>query len=186
MAPTESSAVMIIAVITGSSILLIMRWARETWWDYPLPRLRCRRGGDAVAHARRGGDQIDAEFALQPLLRNLHVQQAQKAAAETESQRYGVFRLVEKRRVVELQLAQRVAQRLVFVGLHQNRPAKTIGLMASLPSEAGAGVAASMMVSPTRASATLLDVGDHEALSPAASSSSATGFGVSAPKYSTS
>ena len=70
-------------------------------------------GGDAVAHARRGGDQVDAEFALQALLRDLHVQQAQKSAAEAEAQRDGIFRLVEKRGVVQLQFAEGVAQ--IFV-----------------------------------------------------------------------
>ena len=97
-------------------------------------------GGDAVAHARRGGDQVDIEFALQALLRDLHVQQAEKSAAETEAQRHGIFRLVEKRGVVQLQFAQRVAQNFVIAGSSPgNRPANTMGLMASNPGSGGAG-----------------------------------------------
>ena len=40
-----------------------------------------------VHHARRGGDQVLVELALQALLHDLHVQQAQEAAAEAEAQR---------------------------------------------------------------------------------------------------
>ena len=50
------------------------------------------------SHARRGGDQVDVEFALEALLHDFHVQQAEKSAAKTEAQRDGIFRLVEKAR----------------------------------------------------------------------------------------
>ena len=73
---------------------------------------------DAILHARRGGDEVDIEFALEPLLNNLHVQQAEKAAAKAESQRDGIFRLVKKCGVVELQLAERIAQQFVVGGVH--------------------------------------------------------------------
>ena len=43
--------------------------------------------GKAVAHAGRGGDDIQIELAFQPLGDDLHVQQAKEAAAETEAQR---------------------------------------------------------------------------------------------------
>ncbi len=85
-------------------------------------------GGDAVAHAGRGGDQVDAEFALQPLLHDLHVQQAQKSAAETEAQRHGIFRLVEKRRVVQLQFAEGVAQIFVVARQHGKQAREHHGL----------------------------------------------------------
>src|SRR5258706_3907832 len=74
---------------------------------------------NAVTHARRGGDQVQAEFALQPFLYDFHVQQAEEAAAKTETERHGIFRLVKKRRVVQLQFSQRVAQGLVVVGKHR-------------------------------------------------------------------
>ena len=77
---------------------------------------------NAVAHARRGGDQVEPEFALQPLLHDFHVQQAEESAAKSESQRHGIFRLVKKRGVVQLQFAERVTQRLVIVGEHGKKP----------------------------------------------------------------
>jgi hypothetical protein len=43
-------------------------------------------GRDAVEHARCGRDQIHVVLALEPFLHDLHVQQAQKAAAEAKSQ----------------------------------------------------------------------------------------------------
>ncbi len=85
-------------------------------------------GGDAIAHAGRGGDQVDAELALQAFLHDLHVQQAEEAAAEAEAQRDGVLRLVEERGVIELQLAQRVAQCLVVMRLHRKKAGEDHGL----------------------------------------------------------
>src|SRR5256885_4398211 len=49
-----------------------------------------------VNHGRRGGDQIQVVFALQPLLDDLHVQQAQISTAEPETEGLGSFRLVSK------------------------------------------------------------------------------------------
>ena len=94
---------------------------REISWGCPPPDDLAVGGGDAIAHAGRGGDQVDAEFALEALLHDFHVQQAEEAAAKTEAQRDGIFRLVEKCGVVELQLAQRVAQRFVFVAIAREK-----------------------------------------------------------------
>src|SRR3989454_2078844 len=74
--------------------------------------------GDLVAHAGSGGDQLKIELALQALLNNLHVQQAEKATAEAESERYRAFRLKEKRRIVEAKFVQRLAQLRVLVRVH--------------------------------------------------------------------
>jgi hypothetical protein len=41
-------------------------------------------------HAGRGGDQVQVELALEPLLHDLHVQQAEEAAAEAEAERADV------------------------------------------------------------------------------------------------
>ena len=57
--------------------------------------------GDAIRDRRRGGDQAQAELALEALADDLHVQQAEKAAAEAEAQRHRVLGLVGERRVVE-------------------------------------------------------------------------------------
>ena len=51
-----------------------------------------------VDHAGRGGDQVLVELALQAFLHDLHVQQAQEAAAEAEAQRRRDFRLEAQRR----------------------------------------------------------------------------------------
>ena len=77
----------------------------------------------AVAHQhlvddrRRRRDQVHVVLALEPLLHDVHVQQAEEAAAEAEAQRLRHLGLVVQRRVVELQLVERVAQRLVLVRL---------------------------------------------------------------------
>ena len=68
-----------------------------------------------VAHAGRGGDQVEVVLALQPLLDDLHVQQAEEAAAEAEAQRDRTLRLEEERRIVQPQLLQRFAQQRVLV-----------------------------------------------------------------------
>jgi len=56
-----------------------------------------------VDHRRRGGDEADLKFALQPFLNDLHVQQTKKAATEAKTQRLRRFRLKGKSRIVELQ-----------------------------------------------------------------------------------
>ena len=65
---------------------------------------------DVVDDAGEGGDEIQIELPLQPLLDDLHVEHPQKAAAEAEAQRHGGFRLEGQGGVVELQLLQRVPQ----------------------------------------------------------------------------
>ena len=55
-----------------------------------------------VDDVRRGRDEVDAELAVETLLRNLHVQKAEEAAAEAEAQGRGVLRLEAYRRVVDL------------------------------------------------------------------------------------
>src|SRR6266481_4450159 len=79
---------------------------------------------DAVAHARRRRDQVEPEFALQPLLHNFHVQQAEKAAAKAETERNRIFRLVKERGVVQFQFAERIAQRLVLIGKDRKQSGK--------------------------------------------------------------
>ena len=118
----------------------------------------------AEAHRRRGRDEVEVVLALQPLLDDLHVQQAEEAAAEAEAQRRRRLGLARERRVVEAQLVERVAQVLVAgrvgredAGEHhrlgrleagQRRRARAAGL--------GDGVADARV-------ADLLDVGGEEA-----------------------
>ena len=72
---------------------------------------------DLVDDGRRRRDEVHVVLALEPLLHDVHVQKAQETAAEAEAQRLRDFRLVVQRSVVELQLVERIAQRLVLVGL---------------------------------------------------------------------
>ena len=65
----------------------------------------------------RGGDEVEVVLALQPLLDDLHVQQAEEAAAEAEAERLRGLRLEGEGGVVEPQLLQRVAQVLVVGGV---------------------------------------------------------------------
>ncbi len=62
---------------------------------------------------------VEVVLALQALLHDLHVEQAQEAAAEAEAQRHARFRLVGQRGVAEVQLLERVAQQGVVVGLRR-------------------------------------------------------------------
>ena len=80
---------------------------------------------DLVLHARHGRDEIEIELALEPLLHDLHVQQAEEAAAEAEAERGRRLRLVVQRRVVELQLLERVAQRLVLLRVRRDTCPRT-------------------------------------------------------------
>ena len=70
-----------------------------------------------VEHARRGRHEIHVELALEPLLHDLHVEQAEEAAAESKPERSRRFGLEEKRRVVEPQLLERLAQLGVLMAL---------------------------------------------------------------------
>ena len=75
--------------------------------------------GDAVTDAGRGGDQVDLELALQALLHDFEVQQAEKAAAEAEAERGGIFGLEAEGAVVEAQFFEGVAQQAVLVRFHR-------------------------------------------------------------------
>ncbi len=76
---------------------------------------------DAVGHGRRRRDECEGELALEPLLDDLHVQQAEEAAAEAEAQRVRGLGLVAEGRVVQAQLLDRVAERVVLRRLGRDR-----------------------------------------------------------------
>ena len=71
----------------------------------------------AIDDARRGGDKIDVEFAFQPLLDDLQMQETEEAAAKTEAQRGAGFHFVGEASVVQMQAAERVAQILELRGI---------------------------------------------------------------------
>ena len=70
-----------------------------------------------VDHAGGSGDQVLVKLALESLLHDFHVQQAEKAATKTKTQRLGHLWLVMQRGIIELEFLQAVAQAFVLVGL---------------------------------------------------------------------
>ena len=76
----------------------------------------------AVGDVRRRHEQVEVELALEPLAHDLHVQEAEEAAAEPEAERLRRLGLVEERGVVQLQLLERVAQGRVLVGVGREEP----------------------------------------------------------------
>jgi hypothetical protein len=133
----------------------------------------------AVAHARRGGDEVDLELALQPLLHNLQVQQAQEAAAEAEAERDRVLRFEVEGAVVQPQLFERVAQHAVFVRFPPDTARRTPS--ASSPQSPAAARRRwgrrRVIVSPILASDTVLMLANRKPTSPAESSSQGIGLG---------
>ena len=87
-----------------------------------LDPLAARARLDAVGDGRGGDDQVEVELALQPLAHDLHVQQAEEAAAEAEAERLRGLGLVEERAVVQLQPLERVAELRVLVRVGREEP----------------------------------------------------------------
>ena len=81
-----------------------------------------------VGHVRRRHEQVEIELALEPLADDLHVQKAEEAAPEAEAERLGRLRLVEQRRVVQLQALERVAKLRVVVGVRREEAGEDHGL----------------------------------------------------------
>ena len=75
--------------------------------------------GDLIDHGRIGGDHVHVELAAEAFLDDLHVEQAEEAAAETEAERGGAFLLIGERGIVDLELAHRHLERLVVGRIHR-------------------------------------------------------------------
>ena len=63
-----------------------------------------------IGNVGHGGDDVHIELAVQTLLHNLHVEQAEEAATEAEAQGQRRFGLESQRSVVQLKLLQRRTQ----------------------------------------------------------------------------
>ncbi len=74
-------------------------------------------GGDVVRHVGDRRNDIHIELPVETLLDDLHVQQPQESAPETESQRQRALGFEGERRIVQPQLLKRSAQVLVLVRL---------------------------------------------------------------------
>ena len=79
---------------------------------------------DVVDDRGRGRDEVEVELALEPLLDDLEMQQAEEAAAEAEAERGGGLHLVGEAGVVEPQLAHRGAQVLEIGGVDGEQAAE--------------------------------------------------------------
>ena len=77
-----------------------------------------------VDDAGRGGDQVEVELALQPLLDDFQMQQAKEAAAIAEAERGTGFHFIGEGGVVEAQLADRGAQILEIGGVDREQAAE--------------------------------------------------------------
>ena len=116
---------------------------------------------DAVADSGRCRDQVQVELALQALLHDLQVQQAEEPATKAEPERDRALGLETERAVVELQLLQSVSQGLVLVGLNgiQPREHHRLGLFESRQGRCGeVVVVADRVADPGLGD--VLDVGD--------------------------
>jgi len=65
---------------------------------------------DLIFDCRRGRDQVELELSLEAFLDDLEVKQPEEPTAKSESEGRRVLGLVGQRRVVELQLLQRLLQ----------------------------------------------------------------------------
>src|SRR6185436_17102528 len=79
---------------------------------------------DAIDDAWRRRDQVDVEFALEPLADDLEMEEPEKAAAEAEAERGRGLHLVGKARVIEAKLADRLAQILELARIDGEQAAK--------------------------------------------------------------
>ena len=121
MPPTCSAGVSIIAVMIGSSIFVDAARdpAASTGCRFP-----CTSPSVVVTRYSTPGAvviEVQVELALEPLLDDLHVQQAEEPAAEAEPERRRRLGLEEERRVVQPQLLERLAQLGVLASLRPGR-----------------------------------------------------------------
>jgi hypothetical protein len=87
--------------------------------------LLTRRREHLVHDAGRGADEVQAELALQPFLDDLHVQESQEPATETERQGRGRLGLERQGRVGQLQALEGFLQFFVILALHGIEPHRT-------------------------------------------------------------
>ena len=72
---------------------------------------------DHIRHVGNGRNHVHVELAVEPLLHDFHVQQAEKTAAEAEAERHARFGLERERSVVQLEFLQRCAKVFVVRGV---------------------------------------------------------------------
>jgi hypothetical protein len=109
------------------------------------------------ADGRHRGHEVQVVLALQALAHDVHVQEAEEAAAEAEAEGVGGLGLPEQRRVVERQLLERVAHVRIPVRVEREEPAEHHRLdLAVARQRLRRAAAALVSVSPTRSRETSL------------------------------
>ena len=149
-APTYSFGTMIDALTYGSSTSSNSRGKSAGLCTSSQLAVSCVL--DPVGDVRRGDEQVEVELALEPLAHDLHVQQAEEAAAEAEAERLRRLRLVEERarRSASASRARRAAPgtRRSRSGRARRRPSAS--RPCSRAAARAAGRATDVSVSPTR------------------------------------
>ena len=118
-----------------------------------------------VLDVGRRGQQLEVVLALEPLAHDVHVEQAEEAAAEAEAERLAGLGLPGQRGVVQRELLERVAQVRELVGVDREQPAEDHRLDLAVAGQrlGRPGRALAVSVSPTRSCETSLMPGDHVA-----------------------
>ena len=86
--------------------------------------LRTIRHRHSVDNRRRGRNQVEIEFALQPVADHLHVKQPEKPAPEAKAERGGSLRLEGEGRIVQRQLLKRLAKAGEIICIHREQSAE--------------------------------------------------------------
>ncbi len=119
-------------------------------------------GVHPVLHAGGGGEECQTELALEAFLHDLHVQQPQETASETETQRPRTLGLVGDRGIVQFQFLERLAQVLEIVAVDGVQTAEHHGLGIAIPRQGLGGRALRHRHGLTRARlADVFDAGDE-------------------------
>ena len=96
---------------------------------------------DVIVDRGTRGNEVQVELALQAFLNDFHVQQAQEAHAEAKAERHRGLGLPHQRRVVDVQLIERVTQVLVVLVIDREQARIDHGLsLAVAGKRLGAGI----------------------------------------------
>src|SRR3989337_2792126 len=106
---------------------------------YSRPSKTARRAAVSSMRLPMYADEVEPEFALEALLHDLQVEQAQEPEAEAESQRDRALGLIADRGVVEVQLVDRIAQERVVVAPDRIDPREDQALGRLVPGKWGLG-----------------------------------------------
>ncbi len=119
---------------------------------------------DLVDHRGRGRDEVEVELALEPLLDDLEVEQAEEAAAEAEAERGRTLHLEGEARVVEAQPAHGGPEVVEIRGIDREQAAEHDRLSRL---EAGQGLSGGLAIVGDRVAdariGDILDLGRDEA-----------------------